>query len=74
MSRRSQFRLLVALSIVWAVWAGWSLLGRATPYELRILDDLGQPIAGAYVDRDGAQLGTSEADGLIGLEWRNEDV
>jgi hypothetical protein len=66
--------LLVALSIVWAVWAGWSLLGRATPYELRILDDLGQPIAGAYVDRDGAQLGTSGADGLIGLEWRNGDV
>ena len=51
--------MLVALTIVWAVWAGWSLLGRATPYELRVLDDLGAPVAAANVDIDGNQVGTS---------------
>ena len=69
MSRRTQFRLLVALTIVWAVWAGWSLLGRATPYEVRVLDDLGQPIAGAVVDIEGDQMGTSVEDGRIPMNW-----
>jgi hypothetical protein len=66
--------LLVALTIVWAVWAGWSLLGRATPFEIRVLDDLGQPISGAFVDEDGSQLGTSGADGLVSLDWRAQSV
>jgi hypothetical protein len=66
--------LLVALTIVWASWAGWSLLGRATPYELRILDDLGEPIAGAYVDEGGDQLGTSDDDGTIDLSWNSHMV
>lgn len=59
----------MALTIVWAVWAGWSLLGRATPYELRILDDLGEPIAAAVVDIDGDQIGTSSEDGRIPMDW-----
>lgn len=70
MSRRTQLRLLVALTIVWAVWAGWSLIGRATPYELRVLDDLGAPIAGAVAEVHGEQVGTSDADGIIIAEWR----
>ncbi len=74
MSRPTQFRLLVALTIVWAAWAGWSLLGRATPYELRVLDDLGAPISGAFVDRDGSQLGTTGADGVVALDWRSDTV
>ena len=69
MTRRTQFRLLVALTIVWAVWAGWSLLGQATPYELRVLDDLGAPVASAIVDIDGEQVGTSSDDGRIAMEW-----
>ena len=69
MTRRTQFRLLVALTIVWAVWAGWSLLGRATPYELRVLDDLGAPVAAAFVDIDGSQVGTSGDDGRMPMDW-----
>lgn len=69
MSRQTQFRLLVALTIVWAGWAGWTLLGRPTPFELRVLDDLGAPVAGAVVDIDGRQAGTSGEDGRIGIEW-----
>ena len=69
MTRRTQFRLLVALTIAWAIWAGWSLLGRATPYELRVLDDLGAPVASAVVDVGGTQVGTSDEDGHIPMEW-----
>lgn len=69
MTRRSQFRLVVALTIVWAAWAGWSLLGRSTPYELRVLDDLGAPVASAVVDVEGSQVGTSSEDGRVPMEW-----
>ena len=68
-SRRTQFRLLVALTIVWAVWAAWSLIGRATPYQLRILDDQGVPVAAAVVDVGGSQVGTSGDDGIVDMEW-----
>lgn len=69
-ARRTQFRLLVALTIVWALWAGWSLLGRATPYTLRVLDDRGVPIAEATVDNSGRQVGTTASNGTVELEWR----
>ena len=68
-SRRTQFRLLVALTIVWAVWAAWSLIGRATPYQLRILDDQGVPVAAAVIDVGGSQVGTSGEDGVVEMEW-----
>jgi hypothetical protein len=68
-ARRTQFRLLVALTIVWALWAGWSLLGRATPYTIRVLDDAGAPIAAASVDVEQSQVGTTATDGTIGMEW-----
>lgn len=74
MTRRTQFRMLVALTIVWAVWAGWSLLGRATPYELRVLDDLGVPVASAIVDIDGGQVGTAGDDGRVPLEWNRSST
>jgi hypothetical protein len=61
--------LLVAFTIVWAIWAGWSLLGRNTPYTLRVLDDAGTPVASAFIDINGSQAGTSGSDGLVDLEW-----
>ncbi len=70
MSRRTQFRVLVALTIAWAAWAGWSLITRASPYELRVLDDLGAPVVSAIADLDGTQVGTSSGDGTIQMEWR----
>jgi hypothetical protein len=72
-ARRTQFRLLVALTIVWALWAGWSLVGRATPYTLRVLDDTGAPIAAASVDIRNRQIGTSAEDGTIEVEWRRSN-
>ncbi len=51
------------------MWAGWSLLGRDTPYTLRVLDDAGAPIAAASIDVNDSQVGTSAEDGTIEVEW-----
>ena len=59
----------MALTIVWAAWAGWSLLGQATPYTLRVIDDAGTPVAGAVVDVSGDQAGTTGDEGLLEMEW-----
>lgn len=69
MTRRTQFRLLVAFTIVWVAWAGWALLGRSHPFELRVLDDLGSPIASAVVDVNGSQVGTTGRDGRVEIVW-----
>lgn len=69
MSRRTSFRLLVALTVVWAGWTIWSLLGQSSPYTLLVVDDLGAPISGAVVDNGGSQAGTSDASGEIVMEW-----
>ena len=74
MKRRTQFRLLVALTIVWAVWAGWSLIGQATPYTLRVLDDAGAAVAAAFVDVSGSQVGTADEDGLVDMEWSSSET
>ncbi len=71
MTRRTLFRLLVAFTLVWLGWAGWSLISRSYPYELRVLDDLGSPIASAVVDINGSQVGTTGSDGLVDLVWKN---
>ncbi len=68
-SRRTSFRLLVALTVIWAAWTGWSLLGQSTPYTLVVIDDAGVPIAGAVIDIDGSQAGTSDDSGSIEMEW-----
>ncbi|MEA1902077.1 MAG: putative glycoside hydrolase [Actinomycetota bacterium] len=74
MKRQTQLRLLVALTIVWVAWAGWSLLGRATPYELRVLNDVGDPVVSAVVDVDGNQMGTSGEDGRVQMDWNRSST
>lgn len=73
MTRRTLFRVLVAITIVWVGWAVWSLIGRSEPYELRVLDDLGAPIADAVVDIDGAQAGATGVDGRVELVWDSSE-
>ena len=69
MTRRTQFRLLVAFTIVWVVWAVWALLGQTHPFELRVLDDVGVPIPAAVVDVNGSQVGTTGDDGRVEIVW-----
>lgn len=45
------------------------MIGRSHPYELRVLDDLGAPVASAVVDANGAQIGTTGANGRVDLVW-----
>jgi hypothetical protein len=66
--------LLVALTIVWALWAGWSLLGRETPYTVRVLDDAGVPIAAASIDVNESQVGTTADDGTVDVEWNRSST
>lgn len=69
MSRRTQFRILVALTIVWGGWTAWLLLGQASPYTLRVIDDVGVPITSAVVDIGGRQIGTTGPEGKVVMEW-----
>jgi hypothetical protein len=41
---------------------------------LRVLDDSGAPVASAFVDVDGGQVGTSAENGLIEMEWSSKTV
>ena len=59
----------MAVSIVWAAWTGWSLLGQASPYTLQVIDDAGVPVSAAVVDVGGDQAGTTDADGTVEMEW-----
>lgn len=73
MSRRTQFRTLVALTVAWAAWTGWSLLGQAMPYTLRVLDDVGVPIVEAVIDIDGHQVGATGVEGKVDMEWNRSN-
>lgn len=69
MTRRTLFRLLVAFTLVWLSWAAWSMIGRTHPYQLRVLDDQGTPVAEALVDSGGTQMGTTGSDGRVDVVW-----
>lgn len=68
MARRTQFRLLVAVTIAWLAWAGWSMFDDPEPFTLRVLDDVGQPVANATVAAEGRQLGLTGDDGLVEVD------
>lgn len=50
------------------------MLGRASPYQLRVLDDVGTPVAAASVDVGGSQVGTSSEDGLVEMDWNRSST
>ena len=69
MSRRLLFRLLVALSLVWATWAGWGLASGATPLTVSVVDDVGAPVAGAELWRGDTLVGTTSDAGSATIDW-----
>lgn len=68
MARRTQFRLLVIITLGWLVWAGWSLIDDAEPFMLRVVDDVGDPVVNAAVAAEGRQLGLTGEDGLLEVD------
>lgn len=72
MKRRTQFRVLVLVTLAWAGWAVWSVISDSDPFTLRVLDDLGDPVIDAVVAADGRQLGLTAADGLVQINPTGE--
>lgn len=68
MSRRTQFRLLVAITLAWVAWATWSMIDDPEPFTLRVLDDVGDPVANAVVAAEGRQLGQTGDNGLLEVD------
>lgn len=68
MARRTQFRMLVAVTIAWLAWAAWSFLDDPEPFTLRVLDDVGEPVVNAVVAAEGRQLGLTGGDGLVEVD------
>ncbi len=74
MRRRSQFRLLIFLTLAWAAWAAWSLVGGSEPFTLRVVDDAGRPVPEAVVAAGGHQLGLTAADGTVVIEGVSQPI
>ena len=72
--RRTQFRLLVFLTLAWGAWAAWSLLGGSEPFTLRVVDDAGQPVSEAVVAAGGHQLGLTAGDGTVVVEGVSQPI
>lgn len=72
MARRTQFRLLVIVTLGWLVWAGWSLIDDPEPFTLRVVDDVGAPVVNAAVAAEGRQLGLTGDDGLLEVDPAGE--
>lgn len=68
MTRRTQFRVLILITLAWLAWAGWSLADNPQPFTLRVLDDVGAPVDEAVVAAQGRQLGLTGPDGLVEID------
>jgi len=69
MPRKLVFRFLVAVTITWAVWGAWSVLGAGADVEVNVIDDVGLPIAGAEIRAEGQLLGITGDDGQLMVSW-----
>lgn len=69
MSRSLIFRVLVGVSALWALWAVWTVQGRSEPFTVAVVDDLGQPIAGAEVTWGSSGSATTDDEGLAIIQW-----
>lgn len=69
MSRALILRLLIGVSVAWGAWAVWTIQGRSQPFAMVVLDDLGQPIAGAEIGWRGRVLAETDSNGRAALQW-----
>lgn len=74
MSRRTQFRVLILITLAWTAWALMSLASGSTPFTLRVVDDRGDPVDNAVVATDGRQLGLTGPDGRVEIESTGEPI
>jgi hypothetical protein len=62
-------RFLVAVTITWAAWAAWTVLGSGAAVAVSVIDDVGLPVVGAEVRADGQLLGVTGDDGRVMVSW-----
>ncbi len=73
MARSRQLRVLVVLTTIWLVWAAWYLITSLGVVEVRVVDDQGVAVAGAVVSGDGTELGRTDAQGVVAVDWSRAD-
>lgn len=69
MGRLVFLRALVGLSVVWVILAVWTVLGRSRPFEVEVIDDLGQPVSRAAISWDDVRLATTNTRGKAEVQW-----
>ena len=69
MPRKKQLRLLLGLTAIWFVGVAWFMVGGSGEVALAIVDEEGQPVAGAVVLAGSEEVGTSDASGSVTVPW-----
>lgn len=69
MSKKLLFRVLVSLTLTWAAWATWSVLGAGADVGVSVIDDVGLPVVGAEIRADDRLLGVTGDDGRTTVAW-----
>ena len=73
-TRRTQFRLLVLITLAWLAWAAMAFLGASEPFTLKVVDDRGDPVAEAVVASGRRQLGLTGSDGTVEIDPRKQPI
>lgn len=61
--------MLIVLTVLWLGWAVWFAMTGGQVVALEVVDEDGHPLVGATVTRDGEAVATTDARGLVDLEW-----
>ena len=69
MTRQKQRRLLLFTTIAWLAVAAWYLMGGSGVIALTVVDEDGQPVAGAIIGSDDGELARTDAAGTAEINW-----
>lgn len=72
--RTRQLRVLAVITVLWAGWAAFAAFGPETAAALEVVDERGEPVAGATVIQDEDEVAVTGPDGVAILEWSDDAV
>jgi hypothetical protein len=73
--RPQQLRVLLVITLLWAGWAAFAAFGPESSASVTVVDERGVPVPGAVLFTEGAELASTNQDGVAHLEWpRNGNV
>ena len=70
--RTHQLRLLLVITVLWAGWAGFAAFGPENAAAVAVVDESGDPVAGAVLVADGDEVAVTGPDGVASLDWPDE--